>query len=139
MCYRMKHQTYPKTSSLDVLTALVPSSHGSNDKKYVVTPRRVACRLSEEKRSGLKQNTLLIEGITYGPHFVSLSKKHNRQVCHHVCQIFIIVIKVVFAQDRPFFYRIKKAGMRDTLAIKEKKNSIFSKSTHINTQSRLNF
>ena len=48
------------------LTALVPSAPGSDDKKYVGTARRVACRLIEEKRSRYKQSTLRIKNFKYG-------------------------------------------------------------------------
>ena len=91
------------TGILSHLTAIVLSSHGSDDKKYVVTPRRVACRLKEEKRSGLKQNTLLIEGITYGPSLCLFVKELELTVCNQVGQFFIMVIKVIFARDRPIF------------------------------------
>ena len=66
------------------------------------------------------------------PHFVSLSKKHNRQVRQHVCQTFIIVIKVIFARGRPFFIYnfFKMAGMCGTLAIKEKKQFFFRINAH---------
>ena len=91
-----------------VLTALVLSSHGSDDKKYVVTPRRVACRLKEEKRSVLKQNTLLIEGIMYGPSLCLFVKELELTVCNQVGQFFVMVIKVIFARGRPFLILIFK-------------------------------
>ena len=49
------------------LTAFVPTPLWRGGKKNTSTGGRVACPLKEQKRSGLEQNTLLIEGITYGP------------------------------------------------------------------------
>ena len=50
----------------DYLTAFVPSSHGSDDKKYVATGRRITDALKEEKRSRCFVRTLLIKDFKYG-------------------------------------------------------------------------
>ena len=60
------------------LTALVPSSHTRDEKKYVVTPRRVAYQLKEEKRSRSKQNTLRIEDFKYGSSLSIFVVKNNK-------------------------------------------------------------
>ena len=48
------------------LTALVPSSHRRDEKKYVATGRRITDTLKEQKRSRCKQSTLLIKDFKYG-------------------------------------------------------------------------
>ena len=57
------------------LTALVLSSHTRDEKKYVVTPRRVAYQLKEEKRSRFDQSTLRKRTLSMGPHLVFLYEK----------------------------------------------------------------
>ena len=54
---------------LSFLTAIVPASHRSDEKKYVMTARRVTEVLNDQKRSRSKQNTLLIKDFKfkYGP------------------------------------------------------------------------
>mgnify|MGYP007058483926 CR=1 FL=1 len=56
-------------------TTLVPTPLWRGGKKNASTGGRVAKRLIEEKRSGLKQNTLLIEGFKLGPSFCLFVKK----------------------------------------------------------------
>ena len=59
------------------LTALVRTPLWRGGKKNASTGGRVACRLIEEKRSGLKQNTLLIEGFKPGASPCLFIKKDN--------------------------------------------------------------
>ena len=49
------------------LTAIVLTVLWRTGKKNGTVRDRIACRLKEEKRSRLKQNTLLIEGFKPGP------------------------------------------------------------------------
>ena len=72
------------------LTALVPSSHGSDDKKYVGTARRVACRLIEEKRSRYEQSTLLIKDFKYGSSLSVLVGKNKEAQRSQVGQFFTL-------------------------------------------------
>ena len=48
------------------LTAIVLSSHGSDDKKYVATGRRITDAREEQKRSRCFVRTLLIKDFKYG-------------------------------------------------------------------------
>ena len=90
----------------EYLTALVPTPLWRGGKKNASTGGRVACRLIEEKRSGLKQNTLLIEGFKPGPSLCLFVKKLELTVRNQVGQIFIMVIRVVFARGRPILILI---------------------------------
>ena len=95
------------------LTAFVPTALWRAAKKNGSTRGRLAYRLIEEKRSGLKQNTLLIEGFQPGPSLCLFVKKLELTVRNQVGQIFFTVIRVVFARCRPFLYRIlKKSRVR---------------------------
>ena len=95
------------------LTALVRTALWGAVKKNGALRQRVACRLIEEKRSGLKQNTLLIEGITYGPSLCLFVKKVELTVRQKVGQIFIIVIRVIFARAYCFCIEfLKKSRVR---------------------------
>ena len=60
-----------------LLTALVLSSHGSDDKKYVATGRRITDALKEEKRSGYEQSTLRIKDFKYGSSLSIFVRKNN--------------------------------------------------------------
>ena len=59
--------TLTTQSHMALLTAIVLSSHGSDDKKYVATGRRITDALKERKRSRYEQSTLLIKDFKYGP------------------------------------------------------------------------
>ena len=74
------------------ITALVPSSHGSDNKRYVVTPRRVAYRLKEQKRSQFKQSTQLIKDFKYGPSLSIFNEKKNEVKRSNNGQFFITII-----------------------------------------------
>ena len=57
------------------LTAIVPSSHGSDDKKYVATGRRITDAREEQKRSRCFVRTLLIKDFKYGSSLSLLTEK----------------------------------------------------------------
>ena len=57
------------------LTALVLTALWGAVKKNGALRKRVACRLIEQKRSGMEQNTLLIEGLKPGPSFCLFVKE----------------------------------------------------------------
>ena len=96
-----------------MLTAFVLTPLWRGGKKNASTGGRVAKRLIEEKRSGLEQNTLLIEGFKPGPSPCLFVKKLELTVRNQVGQIFIMVIKVIFARASLFLYRIlKKSRVR---------------------------
>ena len=60
-----------------MLTTLVSSLHRSDVNNNVVTPQSVALQLIQQKRPGLKQNTLLIEDIIKYGHSPSLYPRKN--------------------------------------------------------------
>ena len=62
--------TLTTQSHMALLTAIVLSSHGSDDKKYVATGRRITDALKERKRSRCFVRTLLIKDLSMGPHLV---------------------------------------------------------------------
>ena len=103
---------YYTAHSVFCTPTLVPSLHSSDNNKYVVTPRRVAYGLIEQKCSRLKQNTLLIEGFKPGASpFVSCQRSIiDKSIRQQVGQFFIMVIRQDFAQGRPFFYTNLKKG-----------------------------
>ena len=61
-----------------LLTAFVLSSHGSDDKKYVATGRRITDALKEEKRSRCFERTLLIKDFKYGSSLSIFVRKNNK-------------------------------------------------------------
>ena len=75
-----------------LLTALVPTALWGAVKKNVALRQRVACRLIEEKRSGLKQNTLQIKDFKYGSSLSIFVRKNNKVQRSQVGQIFITII-----------------------------------------------
>ena len=85
------------------LTAMVPTALWGAVKKIGALRQRVACRLIEEKRSRLEQNTLLIEGFKPVPSFCLFVKKLELTAHIQVGQIFFMVIRVIFARGRPVF------------------------------------
>ena len=63
------------------MTALVPASHRSDEKKYVAIGRRITDAREEQKRSRNKQRTLLIEDFKYGSSlsiFIQKNKETQR-------------------------------------------------------------
>ena len=54
---------------------IVPSSHGSDDKKYVATGRRITDAREEQKRSRCFVRTLLIKDFKYGSSLSLLTEK----------------------------------------------------------------
>ena len=96
-----------------ILTAIVRTALWRAAKKNGSTRGRLAYRLIEEKRSGLEQNTILIEGFQPGPSPCLFVEKLELTVRNQVGQIFIMVIKVIFARASLFLYRIlKKSRVR---------------------------
>ena len=70
----------------------MPSSHGSDDKKYVATGRRITDALKEEKRSRYFVRTLLIKDFKYGSSLSILVGKNKEAQRSNISQIFIAII-----------------------------------------------
>ena len=66
----------------------MPSSHGSDDKKYVATGRRITDAREEQKRSRYEQNSLLIKDFKYGPSLSILTEKIIRRLTVKLPLIF---------------------------------------------------
>ena len=70
-----------------VLTAFVPLSHGSDDKKYVATGRRITDAREEQKRSRYEQSSLLIKDFKYGSSLSIFVLKNNKAQRSNISQI----------------------------------------------------
>ena len=62
---------------LSFLTAIVPASHRSDEKKYVATGRRITDAREEQKRSRCFVRTLLIKDFKYGSSLSIFVRKNN--------------------------------------------------------------
>ena len=72
--------------SVPSLTAIVLSSHGSDDKKHVAPGRRITDALKEEKRSRCFVRTLLIKNFKYGSSLSIFVQKNNEAQRSQVSQ-----------------------------------------------------
>ena len=109
------------------LTALVLTPLWRGGKKNASTEGPVACRLIEQKRSGLKQNTLLIEGFKAGPSLCLFVKKLELTSSpaswpnfHHGNYSYFRSGSTVF-----YIYFYKKVGYARYPCHKEKKKTVF--------------
>ena len=73
-----------------MLTALVPSSHRRDEKKYVATGRRITDTLKEQKRLRCFERTLLIKDFKYGSSLSVLTEKIIRRNGRKVSQFFTL-------------------------------------------------
>jgi PBP1b-binding outer membrane lipoprotein LpoB len=69
---------YKMVGQQAILTALVPSSHRRDEKKYVAPGRRITDAREEQKRSRYKQRTLLIKDFKYGSSLSIFIGKNNK-------------------------------------------------------------
>ena len=69
---------------------MVPTALWGAVKKNGALRQRVACRLIEEKRSGLEQNTLRIKDFKYGSSLSIFVRKNNKAQRSQVGQFFTL-------------------------------------------------